>query len=131
MTTPECDDCHAPAGTVCSDVDCPGRPKGAPTLEAFCNVANDLYAAPTEERFYAVVNMARELLAQASMRWDDGYQFGRSEVDALQAANAALVCAIDMIRETLDGGDVQDLRQIINAALAKHRAHNDRAERGA
>lgn len=111
MTTPECDDC-------------PGRPKGAPTLEDFCNVANDQYAAPTEERFYAVANMARELLAQASRRWDDGYQFGRSEVAALQAANVALVGAIDMIRETLDGGDVQDLRQIINAALAKHRAPN-------
>lgn len=32
----------------------------APTLEDFCNAANDLYAAPTEERFYAVVNMDSE-----------------------------------------------------------------------
>lgn len=95
--------------------------KGAPTLEDFCDVANDLYAAPTEERFYAVVNMARELQIQASMRWDDGYRFGRSEVAVLQDANTALVGAIDMIRETLDGGNVQDLREIINAALAKYR----------
>lgn len=50
-----------------------------PTLEDFCNAANDLYAAPTEERFIAVVSLARELLAQASARWDDGYQFAMSQ----------------------------------------------------
>lgn len=29
----ECDDCHAPAGTVCSDMDCPGKKAQAPRLE--------------------------------------------------------------------------------------------------
>lgn len=46
-----------------------------PLLEDFCNLANALYAAPTEERFYAVVNLARELLAQSAARWDEGYKF--------------------------------------------------------
>lgn len=51
----------------------------APTLGDFCEVANNLYADPTEGHFYAVVNLARELLAQASMRWDDGYKFARGQ----------------------------------------------------
>lgn len=56
--------------------------KGHPTLEDFCNVANDLYAAPSEERFYAVVNLARELLALSSAKWDDGYKFANSGAQA-------------------------------------------------
>lgn len=56
--------------------------KGAPTLEDFCNVANDLYAEPTEEHFYAVVNLAREALALSAVKWDEGYQFARSATPA-------------------------------------------------
>jgi len=25
VTAPECEDCHAPAGTVCADMDCPSK----------------------------------------------------------------------------------------------------------
>jgi hypothetical protein len=39
------------------------------------------------------------------------------ENERLREANIKLVCAIDMIRETLMGSDVQDLLLIINRAL--------------
>lgn len=45
----------------------------------------------------------------------------RAERDALRDANTKLVGALDMIRETLDGGEVQDLRLIINNALRANR----------
>jgi hypothetical protein len=45
-----------------------------------------------------------------------------SQVDALLQANAKLAGAIEMIRETLDGGKVDDILHIINTALAEHRA---------
>lgn len=50
----------------------------APTLEDFCDAANDLYAAPTEERFHAVVNLARESLILRGQAWDEGFAFGTS-----------------------------------------------------
>lgn len=50
----------------------------APTLEDFCDAANDLYAAPTEERFLAVVNLARESLILRGRAWQEGYDFARS-----------------------------------------------------
>lgn len=55
--------------------------KHAPVLQDFCEAANDLYAEPTEAHFYAVVNLARELIAQASVRWDEGYQFALSQYE--------------------------------------------------
>ena len=33
VTAPECEDCHAPAGTVCADMDCPGKRAKAGKLE--------------------------------------------------------------------------------------------------
>ena len=53
-----------------------------PTLNDFANAANDLYAEPTEQHFYAVCNMARDLLALSSRKWDEGYNFARSAQDA-------------------------------------------------
>ena len=50
----------------------------APTLEDFCDAANDLYAAPTEERFLAVVNLARESLILRGQAWQEGFDFGTS-----------------------------------------------------
>ena len=50
----------------------------APTLEDFCDAANDLYAAPTEERFLAVVNLARESLILRGQAWQEGFGFGTS-----------------------------------------------------
>jgi hypothetical protein len=44
-----------------------------------------------------------------------------AELRRLQAANLKLAGAIDMIRETLNGGNVDDLLYIINTALAEHR----------
>ena len=43
----------------------------------------------------------------------------------IDETSTKLVGAIDMIRETLDGGNVQDLKQIINSALAEY--HESRA----
>jgi hypothetical protein len=47
------------------------------------------------------------------------------EIERLQAANLKLAGAIDMIRETLNGGNVDDLLYIINTALAEHRRNHD------
>ena len=44
-----------------------------------------------------------------------------SELRRLHAANLKLAGAIDMIRETLNGGNVDDLLYIINTALEEHR----------
>jgi hypothetical protein len=41
-------------------------------------------------------------------------------IDALVAANTKLVGALDMIHETLNGGNVQDLIYIINTALEEN-----------
>jgi len=45
-----------------------------------------------------------------------------AELRRLVAANLKLAGAIDMIRETLQGGNVDDLLYIINTALAEHRS---------
>lgn len=58
----------------------------APTLEDFCNAANDLYAAPTEDRFYAVVNLARESLILRGQAWDEGFAFGTSQFEPMPVA---------------------------------------------
>ena len=58
----------------------------APTLEDFCDAANDLYAAPTEERFLAVVNLARESLILRGMAWDEGFAFGTSQFESMPVA---------------------------------------------
>lgn len=58
-----------------------------PTLEDFCDAANALYEAPTENKFYAVVNLARDVLMHNAKQWDAGYAFGRRTAlnqDALQ-----------------------------------------------
>ena len=44
-----------------------------------------------------------------------------AELRRLHLANVKLVGALDMIRETLQGGNVDDLLYIINTALAEHR----------
>lgn len=49
------------------------------------------------------------------------YRLGEDKHELLEA-NTKLVGAIELIRETLRGGEVQDLHQIINAALAAHDA---------
>jgi hypothetical protein len=47
-----------------------------------------------------------------------------AELRRLQAANLKLAGAIDMIRETLNGGNVDDLLYIINTALEEHRGNH-------
>jgi hypothetical protein len=47
-----------------------------------------------------------------------------AELRRLVAANLKLAGAIDMIRETLKGGNVDDLLYIINTALAEHRGNH-------
>ena len=44
-----------------------------------------------------------------------------AELRRLHSANLKLAGAIDTIRETLNGGNVDDLLYIINTALAEHR----------
>lgn len=103
--------------------------KNAPTLQDFCEAANDLYAAPTEERFYSVVNLARDVIQSNQSKWDDGYRFGRAEVDTLrQSALLALGLlwmterqsdkvhrAYTTLRDALGGKEA--LRQGIQAAM--------------
>jgi hypothetical protein len=47
-----------------------------------------------------------------------------AELRRLHAANLKLAGAIDMIRETLKGGNVDDLLYIINTALEEHRGNH-------
>jgi hypothetical protein len=44
-----------------------------------------------------------------------------AELRRLRSANVKLAGALDMIRETLKGGNVDDLLYIINTALEEHR----------
>jgi len=53
------------------------------------------------------------------------YHPAAAELRRLQAANLKLAGAIDMIRATLNGGNVDDLLYIINTALAEHRGNHD------
>lgn len=109
--------------------------KNAPTLEDFCEAANDLYAAPTEERFYVVVNLARDLIQSNQAKWDDGYRFGRSEVEKLQTAALLALGLLWMTERQSDKvhlayttlrdawGGKEALRQGIQAAMdAGHEA---------
>lgn len=48
----------------------------------------------------------------------------RERVAALAEANLKLVGALDMIREQLTGGNVQDLLYIINTAIQTNRCAN-------
>jgi hypothetical protein len=63
-------------------------------------------------------------LADALDRWHEGVFpcEAAAELRRLHAANLKLAGAIDMIRETLKGGNVDDLLYIINTALAEHRS---------
>jgi hypothetical protein len=45
-----------------------------------------------------------------------------AELRRLRSANVKLAGALDMIRETLHGGNVDDLLYIINTALEEHRS---------
>ena len=45
-----------------------------------------------------------------------------AELRRLRSANIKLAGALDMIRETLQGGNVDDLLYIINTALEEHRS---------
>lgn len=97
--------------------------QGAPTLEDFCEVANDLYAEPTEERFYAVVNMARDLLQQAAARWGDGYKFGRGDAGVLLGLLtdcAAVLRTIDP-EDSDEDGKLRDILDAIDKAQSLHR----------
>lgn len=47
-----------------------------------------------------------------------------AELRRLYSANLKLAGAIDMIRETLKGGNVDDLLYIINTALEEHRGNH-------
>jgi hypothetical protein len=48
----------------------------------------------------------------------------KQRIERLESINLKLAGAIDMIRETLNGGNVDDLLYIINTALAEHRGNH-------
>ena len=70
------------------------------------------FAEKRDKEFYALRNECNELKTIAFHLGEDKRK--------LLAVNKKLACAIVLIRETLNGGEVQDLHQIINAALAEH-----------
>lgn len=70
------------------------------------------FAEKRDKEFYALRNECNELKKIA-------FHLGEDKLRLL-AVNKKLACAIGLIRETLNGGEVQDLHQIINAALAEH-----------
>lgn len=72
------------------------------------------FAAKRDKEFYALRNECNDLKTIA-------FHLGEDKRDLLKA-NTKLVGAINLIREMLNGGEVQDLHQIINAALATHEA---------
>lgn len=79
----------------------------APTLEDFCDAANDLYAAPTEERFLAVVNLARESLILRGQAWDEGFAFGTSQFEPMPVAWMTLgACTGEPVFSTTPPDDV-------------------------
>lgn len=49
----------------------------------------------------------------------------QDEANSLREANTKLVGALDMIRETLNGGNVEDLLHTVNEALAAYREAGD------
>ena len=69
-----------------------------------------------------VVRTHREVGRKILHRRDQGNaQDTAAELHRLRSANVKLAGALDMIRETLQGGNVDDLLYIINTALEEHR----------
>jgi len=70
-----------------------------------------------------VVRTSREVGRRILHRRDQSKeQDTEAELRRLRSANLKLAGAIDMIRETLQGGNVDDLLYIINTALEEHRS---------
>ena len=63
------------------------------------------------------LDQAEQELADLRQACREGWRYA----DELRQANIKLVVAINLIRETLNGAEVQDLHQIINSALAEYR----------
>ena len=72
------------------------------------------FAEKRDKEFYSLRKECNDLKTIA-------FHLGEDKRELLDA-NAKLAGAINLIRETLNGGEVQDLHQIINAALAAHDA---------
>ena len=68
-----------------------------------------------------VVRTHREVGRKILHRRVQGEQDTAAELRRLRSANVKLAGALDMIRETLQGGNVDDLLYIINTALEEHR----------
>jgi len=69
-----------------------------------------------------VVRTHREVGRKILHRRVQGEQDTAAELRRLRSANVKLAGALDMIRETLQGGNVDDLLYIINTALEEHRS---------
>ena len=70
-----------------------------------------------------VVRTSREVGRRILHRRDQSKeQDTAAELRRLRSANVKLAGALDMIRETLHGGNVDDLLYIINTALEEHRS---------
>jgi hypothetical protein len=114
-------------------------------LAAECDTGHpleeDAKQAAAELRRLSSVERAYDVLALAYNEWTEKTQWVqetkqthelgmhradvlKQRIERLQAANLKLAGAIDMIRETLKGGNVDDLLYIINTALEEHRGNN-------
>jgi hypothetical protein len=78
--------------------------------------ATELRRLHAENERLHQINQSHEM--KLSVR---GYEI---QIADLKAANLKLAGAIDMIRATLNGGNVDDLLYIINTALAEHRGNH-------
>jgi hypothetical protein len=78
--------------------------------------ASELRRLVAENERLHQINQSHEM--KLSVR---GYEI---QIADLKAANVKLAGAIDMIRETLQGGNVDDLLYIINTALEEHRRNH-------
>jgi len=104
--------------------------------------SHNLEEAAAELRRLSSVERAYDALALAYNEWTEKTQWVqetkqtrelgmhradvlKQRIERLYAANLKLAGAIDMIRETLNGGNVDDLLYIINTALAEHRRNHD------
>ncbi len=61
-----------------------------------------------------------ELRRECERAWREVDAIAKDEVRGLREANAKLVGALDMVREALHGGEVEDLLLIVNSALSEY-----------
>ena len=77
------------------------------------------FAMKRDQEFYSLRNDFYILQKELNNIKTIAFHLGEDKIELLRI-NTKLVCSLDLIRETMNGGDVQDLHQTINDALAEH-----------